>query len=133
MHQKKKKHIVISLGIILAWVCIMIISSALSWKDNNIISIGYVWARLSGLLAGLGGLIFLALRLYNVVNRNENFGYAFFSIANLVIGLAGVVFYSIRRINQVGLHALLPNLFIGVVMMTDLFLYDHIFNGKTPE
>src|SRR5689334_14221102 len=130
MQSKRNRNIAVSVGICAAWVCIICILSALSNNDGNIIALAYVYARISGLLAGLGGLIFLVLRVFASISRTHNFGYAFFCTSNVLIGAAGVIFYFSRNINMVGLHELLPNLFIGVIMMADIFLYDYIFKGK---
>ena len=133
MNSKKKKNVVISIGLVTAWVCIIIILSAASSKDPNNISTGYFWARLSGLLVGFGGLLFLALRIFNSISRNENFWYAFFATSNFIVGLAGGLFYLTHNINFIGLHDLLPNLLLGVIMMTDLILHDYIFKRNDSQ
>lgn len=133
MISKKVKNIGISLGILAAWVCIVVILSALSSKDPNNISVVYIWVRLSGLLAAFGGLLFLALRLFKAVNRDRNFLYIFLGTANLVLGVYGIGFYFIRKINVLGLHDLLPNLLIGIVIFADIFLFGTLFNKSPSE
>jgi hypothetical protein len=122
MNSVKLKNIFVSLGILAAWICIIVIVSALSENNGNNISLLYIWARLSGLIAGLGGLVCLALRLFKVIDRHTNFWYTFFTVANSIIGAAAIFFYFHRQINAVGIHDLLPNLLIGVVLVIDLIL-----------
>lgn len=133
MISKKAKNIGISLGILAAWVCIVIILAALSSNDPNNISLVYIWVRFSGLLAGFGGLLFLALRIFKSIDRSRIFLYTLLGTANLILGLCGVTFYFMRKINTLGLHDLLPNLLIGVIIFTDIFQFETIFKKGPPK
>jgi len=133
MKSIKIKNIGISLGILAAWICIVLIVAAISSNDPHNISLVYVWVRFSGLLVGFGGLLFLALRIFKAINRDRNFLYIFFGTANLVLGICGIGFYFLRKINMLGLHDLLPNLLIGVIIFADIFLFETIFKKNLSE
>ena len=133
MKQKKLRNIAFSLGILALWAGATILLSAKANSDAGNISVLYIWARLSGLIAGFGGLLFIALRIFKAIGRDHNFLYVFLGTANLVLGLGGVCFYFLHKINILGLHDLLPNLLIGVTIMVDLFLYEYMFGCKKSQ
>ena len=114
-----------------AWVIFLL--SGKSDSDAGNIAVLYVWARLSGLVAGFGGLLFIALRIFKAIGRDRNFLYVFFGTANVVLGLGGVSFYFLHKINTIGLHDLLPNLLIGVAIIVDLFLFEYMFGRKKSQ
>jgi len=133
MKSIKIKNIGISLGILAAWICIVLILAAISSNDPSNISLVYVWVRFSGLLVGFGGILFLALRIFKAINRDRNFLYIFLGTANLALGICGIGFYFLRRINTLGLHDLLPNLLVGVIIYADIFLFETIFKKNPSE
>jgi|GEM_PF-2188024 len=135
MQPTKLRNIAYSLIILAIWISFVLLVSAKanSSPNSGYISAFYFWAKLSSLVAGFGGLAMLALRIFYKVARDRNFLYAFFGTANAVIGLSGTTFYFLGKINTIGLHDLLPNLFVGVVILADMFLLETIFKTNKTE
>jgi hypothetical protein len=126
MLTKKLRNIALSLNFIALWVSVILFLSAQTNKGD--ISPLYIWMKLTILLAGFSGLLMLALRIFKVITR-ANFLYTFLGTANMMLGLSGVYFYILGKINMIGLHDTIPNLFVGVVVLTDIFLFESIFKN----
>lgn len=95
------------------------------------ISVLYIYTKASSLILLIGGTLLLILRLFRALDYNKNFLYCFFGLANLLLGILGVVLYVSGKINTFGIHDLLLNLLIGVVIQTDIFLFDWLVSKRT--
>lgn len=134
MLSKKLRNIALSLILVALWICLILFLSAKGNENSGDISALYIWTKISGLLAGFAGLLMLALRIFKVITRDQYFLYPFLGTANMVLGLLSVYFYLVGKINLVALHDTIPNLFVGVVVMADIFLFESIFkNNKTNQ
>jgi hypothetical protein len=133
MRSIKIRNIFYSLTLLAAWTSVIAILSAKADSTPGDISALYFWAKLTSVLCGFGGLLILILRIFKVINRNTNFLYSFLGTTNIALGLSGVGFYFFRKINVIGVHDLLPNLLIGVIIFADIFFFDTIFKRKSPE
>ena len=131
MRSKKLRNIAISLILVALWASVMLFLSAQTNKGD--ISPLYFWMKLTTLVAGFAGLLLLALRIFKVINRDRNFLYILFGTANLILGLCCICFYFIGKINLIGLHDTLPNLFVGIVIIADVFLFESIFKYIKPS
>ena len=132
MLSKKLKNIALSLILVALWASVILFLSAQTNKGD--ISSLYIWTKLSSLLAGFAGLLLLALRIFKVINRDQYFLYTFLGTANMVLGLLSVYFYLMGKINLLGLHDTLPNLFVGVFIMADIFLFESLLkHNKTNQ
>ena len=97
--------------------------------NSSVISL-YISIKLAILIAGFWGLLMLALRIFWKIDRDRNFLYAFLGTSNMILGLLGICFYFIGKINLIGLHDTLPNLFVGVIVLSDIFLFKSIFSNN---
>jgi hypothetical protein len=110
-----------------AWISIILILSAKADSNPGGISVLYFWAKVTSLVGGFGALLLIGLRIFKAINRDKNFLYALLGTINIVLGCCGISFYFFGRINMIGLHDLLPNLLIGVLILSDIFLFETIF------
>jgi len=69
-----------------------------------------------------GGLVFL-LRISKSINKRTNFFYFFFAVGNLLLGILGVLLLVINESNRQFFHQLPLNLFIGVILSADIFVF----------
>jgi hypothetical protein len=130
MLSKKLINIAYSILILAAWTSIVLLLSAKANSNSGDISALYFWAKTTSLMASFAGLALIALRIFKKIDRDRNFLYAFLGTANIALGLCGVLFYFLHKINIIGLHDLLPNLLIGVVVMADIFLFNFVFKKE---
>ncbi|HEY4064151.1 MAG TPA: hypothetical protein VGM30_19730 [Puia sp.] len=133
MRSVKLRNISYSLIALAALTGIIFFISARADLNAGDISALYFWTKLSSLIASFGALILIVLRIFKRIDRDRNFIYVFFGTANILLGLCGVSFYFLRKINIIGLHDLLPNLLIGIVIFADLFLFDALFRRSPPD
>lgn len=113
-----------------AWTCIIWDLSARSEAGAGEISALYFWVKITSLGAGLAALGLIVMRIFKIIDKNRNFWYAFLGTTNLVLGLSGIFFYAFHKINIFGLHALLPNILIGITLFSDVFFFEKIFKKK---
>jgi len=119
----KAKNIAVSSAILLALICVLFLLSKMNEGHSDPISPLYFWAKGTSLLSIIGAFILLALRIFRFIDKNKNFLYSFFATANSLLGIIGVCLFAAHRINTVGLHNLLLNLLLGVVLFADLFVF----------
>ena len=131
MHSKKLRNISYSLILLAVWTSIILLLSIRPNSNPGDISAFYFWAKFTSLVVGFGALLLIGLRIFNIVDKNRSFLYCFLGTANLALGFCGIGFYWLRKINMNGLHDLLPNLLIGVIILADIFLFELISQNKT--
>lgn len=125
MQSKKLRNIALSAILIALYASAILLLSA---KNNSgDISPLYIWMKMTTLVAGFSGLLMLVLRIFKVIDRDRNFLYTLLGTANMVLGLLGICFYFLNKINITGLHDMILNLFVGVVVLSDVFLLEIIF------
>jgi hypothetical protein len=127
----KLKNIVISLVLSACLFCVLLILSTKTDHSPGIISVGYFWLNIANLVSIFGALLLLVLRIFKVIDKNRNFLYAFFGATNMILGICALSFFFLNMLNIVGLHNLLANLLLGVIIIVDLFLFDYMFKSKT--
>ena len=133
MRSAKLRNISYSLIVLSVLASIILFVSARADLNAGDISALYFWTKTSSLIAGFGALILIGLRIFKHIDRDRSFMYVFFGTANILLGLCGVGFYFLRKINIIGLHDLLPNLLIGVVIFADIFLFAALFRRSPPD
>lgn len=128
MTTRKSRNISYSFALtVVSTSIILFLSARTNARD---ISVLYVYTKASSLFLLIGGILLLALRLFKAIDKNRNFLYCFFGIANFLLGMAGVVLYLTGKINIFGIHDLLLNLFLGVLIQTDILLFDWLFRKR---
>jgi hypothetical protein len=130
MISRKLRNISFSFVLTAVWASAILFTSART--NSGDISVFYFYTKESSLLLLIGGILLLALRIFRVIDKNKNFIYCFFGIANTLLGLLGVVLYLAGKINVFGIHDLLLNLLIGVLILADLFLFEMLFKKAIP-
>lgn len=131
MFSRKLRNISYSLLLLGVWTSIILIIGARSNSNSGNISVIYIWVKFTSLISGAAGLILIILRAFSIIDKNRNFIYSFFGTTNFALALCGIGFYLSGKINTIGLHDLLPNLLIGVVIIADIYLFESIFHKKT--
>ena len=111
--------------IIAIWSSIAMFISANT--PSPVISPIFFWILVSLLVVDCGAIICLVLRFINKIDRKSSFLYTMFGTSNFVFGLCGLTFYCLNKINLVGLQYLLLNLFLGILVLADIFFFDYLF------
>jgi|SRR6185312_9813580 len=127
------KNLLISLLVLAAWSAITLLTGSRSQTplDYGMTLFAGLWVlRICGLCGG--GLVFL-FRITKSINKRTNFFYFFFAVANLLLGILGVLLLVINESNRQFFHQLLLNLFIGVILSADIFLFNALFNNPTDS
>ena len=130
MHSKKLRNISYSLILLIICTSIILLLAVRTNANPGNISALYIWAKLIGIIAAIGGLLLIGLRIFNVIDKNRNFLYSFIGTTNSALGLCGISFYLSGKINMIGLHDSLPNLFLGIVVLLDIFLFELVFHKR---
>lgn len=123
MINQKVRNILVSLIILAFWASAILFLSSKNASDPGTISLLYVWAKVTSILASCTAGIFFVLRLMRLVHQQRNFVYSFLAVTNTLLGVAGVVFFLMHKINIIGLHDLLLNLLIGIILLADIFFF----------
>lgn len=132
MHSKKLRNVFHALILLGIWICIVVILSSKASSGLGDISAFYFWTKLTSIIAGFGALLFVGLRIANAFDKNRNLAYSFMGVANTGLGLLGIAAYCLNAFNIIGLHDLLLNLLAGVLILTDIFLFETMFK-KSPR
>ena len=130
MTARKLRNISYSSVLTAVWASVILFMSART--NSGDISVLYFYTKASSLILLIGGILLLALRIFRAIDKNKNFLYCFFGLANTLLGLLGVVLYLAGKINMFGIHDLLLNLLIGVLILADLFLFELLFKKAIP-
>jgi hypothetical protein len=131
MNSKKLRNISYSLVLLIVCTSIILLLAVRNNVNPGDISAIYVGAKLTGIIAAIGSLLLIGLRIFNVIDKNRNFLYSFIGTTNFALSLYAIGFYLSGKINMIGLHDSLPNLFIGIIIYADIFLFELIFHKKT--
>lgn len=123
MDSKKIRNISYSFIAFAIWISVVLFISTGQNNNSGVVSDFQVLILLTTVLADIGGGILFIIRIFKVIDKNTNFLYCFFGIMNATLGFSGILFYFIHKINLTGLHDLLLNLLIGVIILSDLFFF----------
>ena len=118
------KRSILSLIVLGCLTSILLVASARSVAGPGAIPVSYIWVKLTSVLSAGGAILSIGLRLFRVIHPSKSFPYTFLAITNTILGIGGVLFYVIHKINLIGLHTLLLNLLIGIVLLADIFFFD---------
>ncbi len=110
------------------WSCFVLFISANT--SAPVISPLFIWILGSTFVTDCGAVICLILRIFRMIDRQNSFVYTLIATSNFVFGLTGVFFYCINKIDASGLHYLLYNLFLGTLLLADIFFFDVVFDSK---
>jgi hypothetical protein len=130
MRSKKIRNISYSLIALASWISIVLFMSTSPDKNSGVVSVFQVWILLTTVIADIGAVILIIIRIFKVIDKNTNFLYCFLGVTNSILGLGGILFYSIQKINITGLHDLLFNLFLGAIILSDLFFFEPIIEKE---
>jgi len=123
MDSQKIRNISYSFIAFAIWISVVLFMSTGKYSNSGVVSDFQILILVTTVLADIGGSILIIIRIFKVIDKNANFLYCFFGIMNCTLGFSGILFYFIHKINLTGLHDLLLNLFIGVIILSDLFFF----------
>ena len=123
----------VAISLILDALAVSLILFLSARQNSGDILVVYLWTKLVTLIALSAGILILILRGFRVIDRDRNLLYTFLGTTNIILGLGGICFYLLGKINLVGLHDTMPNLFIGVVITADIFLFESLFRKRGTE
>jgi len=133
MNSQKLRNLGYSLIILIVWTSFILIVSARGRSEPGQISVLYFWTKLTSVIAGVGALVLIVLRVFKVVDKNRNLAYSFLGVTNIALGLYGIAAYLLHMINMAGIHDLLLNLLAGVILLIDILFFESIFSHNNPH
>ena len=77
-----------------------------------------------------GGIGIILLRLIGIIKKNNNLVYIFLGTFNLCLGVFGWILYIKNEMVITFLHKSILNLFVGVIILIDVFLLKTITNSS---
>jgi hypothetical protein len=121
------KNLILTLLILAAWSVLVFKFASKADGDVGLGFALFVGVSITRIASLCGAVLFLLLRMSKLIDRQRNFFYFFFAVTNLLLGIGGVVFYEFNQINREGVHELIANLFVGALLIVDIFLFNVLF------
>lgn len=119
MQDMKYKKLLISIGIIAAWILIVILF--FNRSNNGLgkefsIAVMYMVTRNVAIVVGAIALLFRILKLIKV---NTNILYVLIGTLNLSVGILCIVLYALKQADMQWLNKCLINLLVGFLIIAD--------------
>ncbi len=96
-------------------------------QNFNVVVIS-IFIRYFALVGGIGVIL---LRLLRVIKKSDNLVYIFFGTLNLCLGVFSWILYFNNAMVIAFLHMFILNVFVGVIILIDVFLLKTVSNRSS--
>ena len=96
-------------------------------QNFNVVVIS-IFVRYFALVGGIGVIL---LRLLRVIKKSDNLVYIFFGTLNLCLGVFSWILYFNNAMVIAFLHMFILNVFVGVIILIDVFLLKTVSNRSS--
>jgi len=123
----KCRNILLSLITVAVCTGLLLLWSAKVTSDLGDKFFLYICVQFTSVIVLWASVLLIILRTFRLFDQEHNFLYSFLAVTNTILGLSGVILYLLGKINTVGLHALLLNLLVCVVLFADILFFKSVF------